>query len=168
NRAIAYEPSRARTASAKTLTAMNGFADRILYRDCALQRQSGRAIGSLFEDRTVIVGASAQSIATVDVDIQSVDAEVARLGLRPDLLKIDVEGDEYEVLLGAERLLRERKPAICLELHLDLLERRGTSPRLVVALLDSHGYRFRTCAGAALTPPEVFDSMHAILRLVAV
>jgi len=167
NRAVAYEPSPDRMTSAKALTTMNGFDDRILYRDCALQREPGRATASVFADRTVVVGASPDGIGTIDVDIRSVDREVEQLGLVPDLLKIDVEGDEYEVLLGAQRLLRERKPAICLELHLDLLERRGTPAGLVVALLESHGYRFRTCAGAALTPREVSDSVHAILRLVA-
>ena len=168
NRAVAYEPSPDRMRSAKSLAAMNGFGDRILYRDCALQRQPGRATASVFADRTVVVGASPDGLGTIDVDISSVDREVAQLGLVPDLLKIDVEGDEYDVLLGAQRLLGERKPAICLELHLDLLERRGTPARLVVALLESHGYRFRTCRGDALRPREVSDSVHAILRLVAV
>lgn len=168
NRAVAYEPSPERMASAKALAALNGFTDRIQYRDCALGRQAGHAKGAVFADRTVVVGASPGAVGTLDVDVSTVDEEVARLGVVPDLLKIDVEGDEYEVLLGARGLLRARKPALCLELHLDLLDRRQTPARLAVAALESHGYRFRTCTGDGLTPAEVAGSFHAILRLVAV
>jgi FkbM family methyltransferase len=45
---------------------------------------------------------------------------------RVDLLKIDVEGYEAHVLQGATRVL-EARPAIALELHLDLLARYGSS-----------------------------------------
>jgi methyltransferase FkbM-like protein len=35
----------------------------------------------------------------------------------PQLMKIDVEGGETAVLVGAERLLRERRPVIICEVH---------------------------------------------------
>jgi hypothetical protein len=103
----------------------------------------------------------------IEVEMTSLDREVERLGLEPDLLKIDVEGFEYEVLLGARGLLARRKPPICLELHLGLLERRGVAPRQVVELLQSHGYGFRTYHGRVLSADDVWDSMHAIFRFVA-
>jgi len=95
------------------------------------------------------------------------DEEIEQHGLEPDLLKIDVEGYEYEVLLGAKRLLEQRKPPICLELHLDLLERRGVEPRRVLAQLESYGYQFRSCAGQPLSPAGIAGSMNAIVRFVA-
>jgi len=104
---------------------------------------------------------------SVDVEITTLDEEVDRLGVRPDLLKIDVEGFEYEVLVGARRLLASHTPPICLELHLGLLDRRGISPRQVVEELLSHGYRFRTYHGLDLCAADVWDSMHAVLRLIA-
>jgi hypothetical protein len=53
----------------------------------------------------------------------------------PGFLKIDVDGAELEVLRGAERLLREHRPAIVLETHaLDLEAACG-------ALLTDAGYR---------------------------
>lgn len=60
----------------------------------------------------------------------------------PTLLKIDVEGWEGEVLLGAKRLLAERPPrAIVLEAACDLRsgEARDTD---MVAYLRSHGYQW--------------------------
>lgn len=177
NRAVAFEPSAGRVDSAREFTLLNGFTDRIAFRSCALQRAPGHAAAAVFADRTVVVGATPdgrtfgseewQPVGTVDVDISSVDAEVAALGVVPDLLKIDVEGDEYEVLLGARKLLRERKPAICLELHLDLLERRGLSAALVVDELVSLGYRFRTCTGRSLSRGQVAGAVHSVLRFVA-
>jgi hypothetical protein len=102
-----------------------------------------------------------------EMEMTTVDEEVDALGIVPDVMKIDVEGYEYEVLQGARRLLRERKPVLCLELHLDLLERRGISPAEIVADLQSHRYRFRSCVGRPLDPSDIVDSMHAILRFVA-
>ena len=98
----------------------------------------------------------------------SVDHEVRALGLVPDLLKIDVEGYEHEVLLGASELLRNRKPPVCLELHLDELDRRGVDARDVLGELQSHGYRFRKCSGAGWSSAEIRNAMSAIVRLVAI
>jgi len=98
----------------------------------------------------------------------SIDAEVDTLKLVPDLLKVDVEGYEYEVIAGARRLLAERKPAICLELHLDLLERRGQSAARVIGELEAHGYRFRSCTGEPLSTSQIVNSMHVVRRLIAV
>jgi hypothetical protein len=102
-----------------------------------------------------------------DVEMTTVDREMEALGLVPDVIKIDVEGYEHELLRGAQRLLRTRKPVICLELHLDLLERRGISPADLIADLQSHGYHFRSCVGRPLDPFDITDSIHAILRFVA-
>ena len=103
-----------------------------------------------------------------DLQVVSLDDEIDSLGVVPELVKIEVEGFEYEVLAGARRLLREHKPAISMELHLDLLERRGQSAAQVVDELRSHGYHFRSCRGRPLSASEICNSMHAVLRFVAV
>jgi hypothetical protein len=104
---------------------------------------------------------------SIDVEMTTLDHEVERLGVRADLLKIDVEGFEHEVLIGARRLLAAHKPPICLELHLGLLECRRINPKHVVEELLSHGYRFRTYHGLDLSAADVWDSMHAIVRFIA-
>lgn len=48
------------------------------------------------------------------------DAFCAFAGIRPDLLKIDVEGEEAAVLRGSAGILGERRPAILLSTHGDL------------------------------------------------
>jgi FkbM family methyltransferase len=166
-RAVAYEPSPSRFAEAARLTALNGVDGRLTLRQAALGMIHGRASGTLFADGTMIPGSRDPTGTAADVEMTTVDREVDALGLVPDVMKIDVEGYEYEVLRGAQALLRTRKPVLCLELHLDLLERRGISPIELVANLQSHGYRFRSCVGRPLDPSDISDSLHAILRFVA-
>jgi FkbM family methyltransferase len=60
---------------------------------------------------------------------------------RPDLVKIDVEGHEYEVILSSADILINYKPRIHLELHLDLLKRRGKNPGDILDVIAAAGYR---------------------------
>jgi FkbM family methyltransferase len=166
-RAVAYEPSPRRFASAAAMTTLNGLEAQLTLRQAAVGSMLGRSGGTLFADGTVVPGSSDPDGEAAEMAMTTVDHEVDTLGIVPDLLKIDVEGYEYEVLQGAKRLLCERKPVLCLELHLDLLERRGISPATLVAELQSYGYAFRSTVGRPLTASDVADSMHSILRCVA-
>jgi FkbM family methyltransferase len=167
SRAVAFEPSPALADSAAVLAAMNGCQSRLHLRRCAVGAKAGSHMARLYPWGYVGVDDAGKEGASIQVDVTSIDEEIEQRGLEPDLLKIDVEGYEYEVLLGAKRLLERRKPPICLELHLDLLERRGVEPRHVLAELESHGYQFRSCAGHPLRPAQIAGSMNAVFRLVA-
>src|SRR5439155_9223296 len=77
------------------------------------------------------------------------DEYVAETGARPDLIKIDAENAEYDILQGAQRVLRELRPMITLEVGdtvaEDTAERTSTGAvRESFAagrLLSEHGYR---------------------------
>jgi FkbM family methyltransferase len=64
--------------------------------------------------------------------------------VRPDLLKIDVEGYEFRALRGAERLLDTSRPAILMEIHPPQLELSGGSEDGMFDLLRAHRYRWTT------------------------
>lgn len=68
----------------------------------------------------------------------TIDDLIARLGVAPDLLMIDVEGAEAPVLSGSSRLLREKPPNLIIETH------STRSSAECLALIDSAGYRPRT------------------------
>lgn len=51
------------------------------------------------------------------VNTITLDSLCDKLTLKPDLVKIDVEGAECEVLKGATRLAREKKPVFFVEIH---------------------------------------------------
>jgi hypothetical protein len=60
--------------------------------------------------------------------------------LRLDVFKIDVEGEEYRVLFGAEQSIRKHRPVILFECSASHLQARGSSPSQVWNLLRSWGY----------------------------
>jgi FkbM family methyltransferase len=51
------------------------------------------------------------------VEAISMDDFCEKLGLRPDILKMDVEGTEYDVLIGAKETINRYRPNLLIELH---------------------------------------------------
>jgi hypothetical protein len=49
------------------------------------------------------------------VDARPLDEILSRLSLRPKVVKIDVEGSEYQVLAGMIRTIRTCRPMLILE-----------------------------------------------------
>jgi FkbM family methyltransferase len=54
----------------------------------------------------------------------TIDTFVTSTGLRPDSMKIDVEGAEYEVLQGARCTITELRPILFLSIHSDRLRQQ--------------------------------------------
>jgi len=86
--------------------------------------------------------------------------DFVRANPAPDFLKIDVEGEEARVLLGAASLLEQHGPAICCELHSNALAEE------VVSILTAHGYRLSALDGGDFRIPEriVAGSVHVVAR----
>ena len=79
---------------------------------------------------------SHENMKRITVRMTKLDSYLAATGLRPSLMKIDVEGAENLVLRGAERCLEEIRPTIIVEVteHADE----------VAALMSRHRYRWRS------------------------
>ena len=68
-----------------------------------------------------------------------------------DLIKIDIEGFEYEAVLGSPDLFRQHRfKAIALELHPSALERRGKSGSEIEGFLTRAGYALDRRSGHAV------------------
>lgn len=80
----------------------------------------------------------------VRVETTTVDREVEAAGLRPVMVKVDVEGAELRVLEGMERTL-EVRPVLLVEVSMD----SGTE---IERLLDGLGYRSFRVARRRLEP----------------
>ena len=76
------------------------------------------ALGRLAEDTAEDKQTPRNALLVATV---SLDDAVDRLGLRPNVVKIDVEGAELRVLKGATRTLREARPSLLLSVHSDEL-----------------------------------------------
>jgi FkbM family methyltransferase len=96
----------------------------VLLNECANVRVIAAAVADVVGRATFQEGVSGAEGAlaaggTIDVEVVALDAiAYGTSGIAPpSLLKIDVEGAEQRVLLGAERLLAEGKPDILLSTH---------------------------------------------------
>jgi FkbM family methyltransferase len=82
----------------------------------------------------------------------------------PSFLKIDVEGQELEVLRGAERLLREAAPVVLVEVE---QRHRDGDVQEVFDYLASFGYEGSFVRGGSLHPIEAFDLERDQLSLLS-
>jgi FkbM family methyltransferase len=84
---------------------------------------SGRTSVTGFEEGTTHATGRISRNGKQPVITTSCDEFCQQFGVRPDMIKIDVEGAEYDVLLGAERTLTLHRPVILLSVHSDNLRR---------------------------------------------
>ncbi len=83
--------------------------------------------------------ASNGSVHKSRVSIVTLDRYAETCGVRPDVIKIDVEGAEHEVLVGASECL-QRCRLVCMEIHLHDLPRFGASAEMVFDCLTRQGF----------------------------
>jgi FkbM family methyltransferase len=147
-RVLAVEPSPSVLPLLRANIARNGVADRVIVRETVLSDQPGVAVLHVREgmDEYASLGgprhpnAPRDQVGQVHVPSETLDQVVASNGLRPALVKIDVEGAEGLVLSGATALLAELRPVVVLEIDDRLLPGLGWSAERVVRWLDDHGY----------------------------
>lgn len=166
-RAIAFEPSPIMKPKIEELVALNQLETQLRLKPKAIGNAEGTLNLVLEDTGFVQILPSSRPVSTMDVEVTTLDMECKRLNIYPDLLKIDIEGFELEALQGAEHLLSTKKPAICLELHLNYLEERKIEPKLVTDELKKHGYQFYSCTGESLTAAQIYDSIKPVVRFIA-
>jgi len=84
---------------------------------------------------------AAESTHTYTVATQTLDDLYVNGGRpAPDAIKIDVEGAEFDVIEGGERLLRETEPAVLVEIHPSMIENYADRLAATVRLLQSANY----------------------------
>jgi len=105
----------------------------------------GKQIGEIFMTTDLNTGnhvVNQKGKNTTRVQVTTIDEQVAKIGKAPQLIKIDVEGLEWSVLLGAQKTLRAHKPMLVLELYEPWLKRFGTNANQIIAFLQSVGYEY--------------------------
>jgi FkbM family methyltransferase len=84
------------------------------------------------------------SDSSVSVSGEGLEVELTCLDeyehLKPTFLKIDVEGFEMQVLLGAKKILSSR-PKLDIEIHTEQLAKYGTSVQDLINLVLSENYK---------------------------
>jgi len=88
------------------------------------------------------IGGSVKSAQTTSIAVRPLDTEVEENSLPlPDMIKIDIEGMELNALKGMQRLLRERRPELYIEMHGATLKEKTENSQAVTAFLEEHGYK---------------------------
>jgi FkbM family methyltransferase len=143
-RVHAFEPEPRNAEHLEQNILLNGLRNVRIHR-CALGKRNGTITlfvdGQTGEGTHSIMEDHRDGRATLEVVLRrGVDA-AEHIGNPPDVLKIDVEGAEWEVLSGFEDLLRiGRVREILVEVHPESLRAAGTTPERLEQWLASFGY----------------------------
>lgn len=112
----------------------------------ALSDKKGKVHFNFVKNAPAYSGLKQREYAIANPDIEQIEVEMTLLDdLIPEktpitLIKIDVEGAEYQVLLGATRILKESKPLVIFEFGLGASDRYGTSPQMILDFFNRFDY----------------------------
>jgi FkbM family methyltransferase len=150
----AFEPLAENTNNLLTHLRLNNIKNAQIVQ-AALADQSGLIGFSVAASNSM--GHISQQESCYLVPTLTVDDFLARSPeARPDFLKIDIEGAESSLLLGASHMLRHSAPEIVLALHGE------EQSRQCVELLRSHGYSlFYLDGSSAESMPLKSDEIYA-------
>jgi len=83
-------------------------------------------------------------IDKIKVEVRTLDELMLESSPKIDLIKIDVEGGEFDVLKGAVEILKKHKPILVFECGKGASEFYGTKPEEIFVFLESFGYATST------------------------
>lgn len=131
---LAFEPQANVYATLCRNLEINGLTDALAY-NCIVGAKSGRGSVTRFNPRnlgaTTFAPAKDGSVPVVALDDLADAEEMKGLGF----VKIDAEGMQMDVLAGAKKLLKAKKPALWIE----IMQRDGLMGE-VMAFLSGFGY----------------------------
>jgi len=147
-RVIVFEPNPANAAAIRQNLALNHLSNVAVVEiglgagpetKTLVYDPNDSAAGSM--NRQIQARLLAAPHRQIDIAVQALDDyfDANRLPA-PDLVKIDVEGMEYDVLRGMQKMLRTPKPPLFIELHGDGEQEKGANVQNVFALLQASNY----------------------------
>ena len=171
HRAVVFEPSRDPMRGLQESLQANGLASQVVVRETAIGDTNDRRQMYLGPEGMLEIvegaGVPEWNLSPTFVEFRRLDDECRELDLVPDLIRMDVDACELDVMRGAEHILSTHRPTIIMEIHLDLLEKRGQSAREICDLFHQHQYALFSCLDEPLSPSRVFDAFDAVTNIVA-
>ncbi|MGH9687633.1 MAG: FkbM family methyltransferase [Candidatus Acidiferrales bacterium] len=150
--AVAVDPSPAATRIIAAQVALNGFEEEIRVLRAAASDRDGtiELLGSgafSYGYFQVVKGRSKRDLT--EARCVTIDRLTREFG-EPTHIKIDVEGHEAEVLVGARTTLRRCSPVVFLELHNDMIRSGGGDSNHVLDELVGAGFKLYTLGGVGI------------------
>lgn len=146
--AIAFEPTPNLVELGRSIASENHLAVR--WEQAAVSDSDGEAtlyLSTRSDASNSLVEGFRRAKGTVTVPSVTIDSYIAKTGIVPSVVKIDVESHEPAVLRGATTMMRTHQPVIVVE----MIPQRAASGR-ANELLTEHGYH-----GRHLLPPATDD-----------
>jgi FkbM family methyltransferase len=148
-RVIAFEPNLDNCLEIKKSIELNdlhnvdllniGIADTTGNAELAI-RHNRTATGSMnSEIQTKILSEHHSKLLKVSIDTIDHCIVANRLS-PPDLIKIDIEGMEYNALKGSDQTIKQYSPEMCIEIHGADKSLKIANIKNIIRLLHSYGY----------------------------
>lgn len=115
-------------------TKINGI-DNINVQNIAVTRSKG--VEEFDEDHSSLFGKVKNGIKIKSTSLDNYSEEKE---IRPDLIKIDVEGKEVEVIKGAKNTIQKSKPKMIIELHPNYLKEASEGMDFLFSFLERKEY----------------------------
>jgi FkbM family methyltransferase len=172
-RVYAFEPFDANADLLERSIAENGFGSRVMFHRAAVGAASGQAtltfpVETLNSGGAYLLPVGGTPLAgnlKKHVPVVALDALNLRRPIR--FIKMDVEGAEPQVLLGARQILRDDRPVILSELHPTQLERAsGVTGDQFLAQVAALGYRAHRLEHASVGAPIDHAPADALVSVV--
>jgi FkbM family methyltransferase len=142
-RVLTFEPNPRSAATIRENVRLNGFTNTTVHQ-LALGAVPGRA-RLVFPAGESARGSLERSIQsqieqerdaeTVEVEVDTIDEQLAQGAPRPTFVKLDVEGFERDILEGMGRLIAQAPPRLYIELHGADRVRKHDNARSVIECL---------------------------------
>lgn len=106
-----------------------------------LSNDSGVTTFNYVRSNPAYSGFKKREYARAKEEVEQIEVQRAKMddtippGEKIDFIKIDVEGGEYEVLLGAKKIIKNSHPIIVFEHGLGAADKYGTTPEMIYDFL---------------------------------
>lgn len=165
-RVIAFEPAAANLCMLRYHLKWNRAANVRVEPTC-VGAACGETVFSLLEDglstgnsltfsRKSDPAFVREKFQNVSVPVTTLDAYWRQSGITPRVIKIDVEGAEYDVLAGARQLLADHRPALLIGVH-PFWWPDGQPPHAITEFLSEYEYDVFTVNGEKAVPETYAD-----------
>ncbi|MBE3141495.1 MAG: FkbM family methyltransferase [Thermoplasmata archaeon] len=113
----------------------------------ALGNKNTEIILNEYADKGISTATKNKGIGRVTNSHRILCRKLDAFHLSPQFIKIDTQGMDYEVILGAKETLERCKPIVLAEYDSELLQERGYKIFDMLKFMDSLGYNFQTIQG---------------------